>query len=194
MSINILWDFDGTLVDSYPIFVRIFSDIIGSHIEQKEIMKHAKVSLTHAAKHYKLSQGQIQRMLEIEKSIHPSEYRLFPYVEDVLKCANSNCIVTYNSREEVKRILGYHGLLQYFSEIIGMEDGFPRKPEVGAYQYMNEKYHVHLAVGDRALDLLPAMELNIKTCAFQNVEINGADYYVNDYNQLLHMLEKSYQV
>ncbi|CAM4245556.1 HAD hydrolase-like protein [Bacillus manliponensis] len=112
MSINILWDFDGTLVDSYPVFIRIFSEVIGSHIDKEEIMRHAKVSLTHAVKHYKLSQRQIHYMLKREKSIHPSEYQVFPYVEDVLKCANSNCIVTHNSREEVKRILEYHGLLQ----------------------------------------------------------------------------------
>lgn len=195
MSINILWDFDGTLVDSYPVFVRIFSQVIGSHIDKEEIMKHAKVSLTHAAKHYSLSQRQIQHMLEMEKSIHPSEYRLFPYVADVLKRANSNCIVTHNSKEEVKRILEYHGLLHYFSEIIGMEDGFPRKPDVAAYQYMSEKYKIHLAVGDRALDLIPAKRLGIMTCAFQNEKLDEADYYIHSYNQLLYLLEqKSYQV
>ncbi|CAM4245518.1 hypothetical protein [Bacillus manliponensis] len=42
-----------------------------------------------------------------------------------------------------------------------MEDEFPRKPEVEAYQYMNEKYDIHLAVGDRALDLMEIYTISL---------------------------------
>lgn len=182
MSINILWDFDGTLVDSYPVFVHSFKKVIGNDVHEEEIMKHVKISLTHAAQHYGLSQQQIEHLLEMEKSIHPSEYRLFPYVEEILKHKDCNCIVTHNSKHDVKRILEYHGLLHYFSEIIGWEDEFPRKPNVTAYEYVNEKYKVHLAIGDRALDLVPAKQLGMKTCAFQNEKIEAADYYIDCYD------------
>jgi FMN phosphatase YigB (HAD superfamily) len=37
-----------------------------------------------------------------------------------------------------------------------------------------------LVVGDRDLDLIPARELNIKTCAFQNRNIE-ADFHIDSY-------------
>jgi FMN phosphatase YigB (HAD superfamily) len=37
-------------------------------------------------------------------------------------------------------------------------------------------------IGDRELDLKPARELGIKTCAFQNDDIE-ADYHLTSYDQ-----------
>ncbi|MEI4828812.1 HAD-IA family hydrolase [Bacillus sp. FJAT-53711] len=195
MNANILWDFDGTLVDSYRVFVRMFKRVIEEHIHEDEIMKHLKISFTHAVKYYGLSQQQIDQILEMERSLHPSKYQPFPGVEEVLQRANCNCIVTHNSKQEVIRILEHYGWLNYFSEIIGWEDGFPKKPNSEAYIHMHKKHSINLVVGDRELDLLPAKKLGITTCAFQNLAIQGADYYIHSYRQFLHIMkEKSLQM
>lgn len=195
MKINILWDFDGTLVDSYRVFVRMFKRFVEEHIHEDEIMKQLKISFTHAVKYYGLSQQQIDQILEMERSLHPSEYQPFPNIEEVLQRANCNCIVTHNSKQEVLRILEYYGWRHYFSEIIGWEDGFPKKPNPEAYIHMQKKYAIYFAVGDRALDIIPATKLGITTCAFQNKEIPDADYYIDSYGQLLQIMkEKSLQI
>ncbi|MFI8706679.1 HAD hydrolase-like protein [Bacillus sp. NPDC077411] len=81
-------------------------------------------------------------------------------------------------------------ILHYFSEIIGWEDGFPKKPNPEAYIHMQKKHSINFVVGDRALDIIPATKLGITTCAFQN-----ADYYIDSYHQLLHILkEKSLHI
>lgn len=195
MKVNILWDFDGTLVDSYRVFVHMFKRVAEEHIHEDEIMKYLKISFTHAVKYYGLSQQQIDQILEMERSVHPAEYQPFPRVEEVLQRAHCNCIVTHNSKEEVLRILKYYGWGHYFSEIIGWEDGFPKKPNPESYVHMQKKYAINFVVGDRELDIIPATKLGITTCSFQNEAIPDADYYIDSYHQLFHILkEKSMQI
>ena len=74
MNVNILWDFGGTLVDSYRVFVRMFKRVVEECIHEDEIMNHLKISFTHAVKYFGLSQQQIDQILEMERSLHPSEY------------------------------------------------------------------------------------------------------------------------
>ncbi len=88
--------------------------------------------------------------------------------------------MTHKPRDEVKVILDYYQWNDYFQEIVAGDDGFPRKPNAASYRYLHEKYHLDLAIGDRLLDLLPAKEIGISTCFFQNSS-PGADFYLNNY-------------
>ena len=93
------------------------------------------------------------------------------------------------------RILEHYGWLHYFSEIIGWEDGFLKKPNPEAYIHMQKKHSINFVVGDRALDIIPATKRGITTCAFQNETIPDAEYHIDFYHQLLHILkEKSMQI
>jgi FMN phosphatase YigB (HAD superfamily) len=56
----------------------------------------------------------------------------------------------------------------------------PRKPDAASYKYLHEKYEIHLAIGDREIDILPAKSLGIKTCLFQK-STPGADFYLSEY-------------
>ncbi|GAA3404093.1 hypothetical protein ACFFNY_02385 [Paenibacillus hodogayensis] len=42
--------------------------------------------------------------------------------------------------------------------------------------------YIDLAIGDREIDIIPANELGIRTCLFQN-RTPGADYYIDSYDQ-----------
>ena len=39
---NILWDFDGTLFDTYPAYTIMLSEILGDSVEKQEIYKNLK--------------------------------------------------------------------------------------------------------------------------------------------------------
>ena len=39
---NILWDFDGTLFDTYPAYTMMLSEILGDSVEKQEIYKNLK--------------------------------------------------------------------------------------------------------------------------------------------------------
>ena len=82
-------------------------------------------------------------------------------------------------------------ILKYY----GWEDGFLKKQNPESYVHMQKKYAINFVVGDRELDIIPATKLGITTCAFQNEAIPGADYYIDSYHQLFHILkEKSMQI
>ncbi len=49
---NILWDFDGTLFDTYPAYTRIVKDVLGDTATYEEVYARLKVSFPHAIQHY----------------------------------------------------------------------------------------------------------------------------------------------
>ncbi|TCZ81281.1 HAD family hydrolase [Paenibacillus albiflavus] len=177
---NILWDFDGTIIDSYPVFTRIFRETIGQEHSDEEILSHLKISFTHAREYYQLTDVQMKEIFDKEGNMHPTDTQPFADVEDVLRHANINVIMTHNKRDVVETCLKYYGLNKYIKEIVSRDDGYPKKPDPSSYQYLHDKYQIDLAIGDRDIDILPAKALGIRTCLFQN-NTSGADYYISKY-------------
>ena len=178
--LNILWDFDGTLFDTYKAFTDVMHEVLKGSVPPDEIFLELKKSFTHATAFFKLSDDQITEFKLKERAISPEKKRPFPFVEDVLKQSNLNVIMTHKPREEVHTILDYFGWNYYFQEIVAGDDGFPRKPDPTSYRYLHDKYKLDLAVGDRVLDIVPAKEIGLLTCLFQN-EAEGADFYLDTY-------------
>lgn len=180
---NILWDFDGTLFDTYPAYTKMFKAVLGDDVCQEEIYSKLKVSFSNAIEFYNLTEEQVKVMHTMKtKFATPELVKPFPGLEEVLQNANLNVIMTHKSRDEVNEILAYHRWDKYFIDMVAGDDGFPRKPDPASYLHLHHKYNLDIAIGDRELDILPAKEIGIKTCLFQN-NSKGADYYVNDYNE-----------
>ncbi|MCM3455085.1 HAD-IA family hydrolase [Heyndrickxia oleronia] len=184
---NILWDFDGTLFDTYPIYTNSFKQILGN-IPEKVIYQQLKISYTHAVNYFQLTEEQTKRIKEIENEVTPEDIRPFPDVEKVLQFANLNVIMTHNTRKEVENILTHYQWGHYFKEIVTIDNGFPRKPHPASYKYLHQKYDLDLIIGDRELDILAGKNLNIKTCLFQNNQA-GADYYLSHYKDFFQLMQ-----
>jgi phosphoglycolate phosphatase-like HAD superfamily hydrolase len=45
---NILWDFDGTLFNTYPAFTDMFYEMLGGATTKKDILSNLKISFKHA--------------------------------------------------------------------------------------------------------------------------------------------------
>ncbi|MGE8203968.1 HAD-IA family hydrolase [Heyndrickxia sp. NPDC080065] len=187
---NILWDFDGTLFDTYPIYSKIFKKVVDEDIPEKEIYKLLKISFSHAVNYYQLSKEQIETMNEYEDKISPKDMLPFPHVENILKFANNNVIMTHKTRKGVNDILDYYNWNQYFTEIITIDDGYPRKPHPASYEYLHKNHQLDLIIGDRELDILPGKKLGIYTCLFQNNQ-PGADFYLSDYKDFSNVVNIS---
>ncbi|TYR81808.1 HAD-IA family hydrolase [Priestia megaterium] len=181
---NILWDFDGTIFDTYPTIVKAFKELLPDQtIPDEEILKQMKISSEVAIKHFNIEKTLFDEHFHVvEQKIDPKDKPAFPHVEEVLKWADTNVIVTHKSRESTLAILAFFNMDHYFTEIITKDDGYKRKPDTGAYAYLHNKYSIDLVIGDRELDLKPARELEIRTCAFQNDAIE-ADYHLTSYDQ-----------
>lgn len=179
---NILWDFDGTLFDTYPAYTSILHKTLGETYDKQEIYNKLKVSYSHALDFYRVSSEQEEEIKRLRKKLAPKDMKPFTGVEEILKFATKNVIVTHKHRDGVLAILNHYGWDKYFVEIITIDDGFPRKPNSIAYSHLHNKYRIDLAIGDRELDLLPAKEIGISTCIFQN-HTDIADYRLDDYTE-----------
>jgi HAD superfamily hydrolase (TIGR01509 family) len=177
---NILWDFDGTLFDTYPAYTDILYKVLGEQIDKETIYKELKVSFSHAIQFFQLTEQQVREIKAMNKAIDAKEVLPFPGVEEILKAADTNVIMTHKSYAGVTNFLRHYGWEKYFTEIVTLENGFPRKPAVDSYHYLHTKYSIDLAIGDRELDLIPANKLGIQTCMFQN-QCEIADYHLATY-------------
>lgn len=179
---NILWDFDGTLFDTYPAYTKVLSQVIGEKVNEEEIYTKLKVSFSHAIDYYKISKKQLSEIDVLKSQIIIEDIKPFEKVEEVLKFAHKNVIMTHKDRAGVLSILNHYGWDKYFVDMVTIDDGFPRKPNSLAYDHLHKKYNIDLAIGDRELDLLPAKELGISTCMFQG-NCDVADYSLSHYSE-----------
>lgn len=177
---NILWDFDGTLFDTYPVYSKLMGQILGPEIREDEIYAHLKISFTHAFDYLDVSETQARRFFSLFRETPAQAFRPFRDVEKVLNFADKNVIMTHNNRTDLFKILKLYGFEKYFADAVTSDDHFPRKPDPASYIYLNEKHAIDLVVGDRLLDIIPAKAIGAKTCLFQNKE-PGADFYLDDY-------------
>lgn len=182
---NILWDFDGTICNTYPAYAGLFYQTIEERASFDEVIKHLKVSFAHAFDYFQLTKEEIERFTEKNRSLSIDQMPPFPNIEQVLQEAECNVIMTHKDRQTVERVLQYFNLAQYFTEIVTLENGFPRKPDSQSYQYLHDKYHLSLAIGDREIDLIPAKKVGFATCMFQG-DCGAADFSINDYSEFNH--------
>jgi|SRR5690625_2533150 len=183
-----LWDLDGTIFDTYPIalesFNMIYQDLNGSSVDKEKLLPMLKRSSKEAFVYFKIPVALQKKFKQINHERLEKFSKPFRGVKEILSDAKVNVMVTHRAKQSTKQSLEKWGLLQYFDEIVSPDDdGFLRKPDIGAYQYLYDTYKIDWAVGDRALDLIPAKAVGMKTCAFQNCEIE-ADLHVSEYNHL----------
>jgi len=185
---NLLWDFDGTLFDTYPALVEGFVQLSQKELDRSEVLKWLKIDSKTAFKHYCISEDLREEYQKIH--IHYSKLHSKPFdlLEDVLASVENNIIVTHRDKGSTIYLLEKFHLAKYFKEIVAVEEqGFTRKPHCSSYEYVLKSHHIDLVVGDRDLDLIPARQLNIKTVAFQNRNI-AADFHIDSYADFIPMV------
>ncbi|MBO0993568.1 HAD-IA family hydrolase [Bacillus sp. SD088] len=187
---NILWDFDGTLFDTYPVFTKALKQVMkNENVTEEEIYAQIKISFRHGIQFFNLSDEHMNQFILLANQLPADEFKPFPGVEEVLSYANKNVIMTHSSRAEVLRTIRAHGWEKYFSDIVAGDDGYPRKPHTASYEYLHQKHRIDLAIGDRTIDIIPAKQLGISTCLFQNNE-PGADYYLSAYQDFFNIISE----
>jgi len=185
---NILWDFDGTLFDTYPALVEGIVKLSQKDLDRSEVLKWLKIDSKTAFKHYCLSEDLREEFQKLHINYSKLHSRPFDHLEDVLASVDNNIIVTHRDKESTIYLLEKFHLAKYFKEIVSVEEqGFTRKPHCSSYEYVLKSHHIDLVMGDRDLDLIPARQLNIKTVAFQNRNI-AADFHIDSYADFIPMV------
>jgi HAD superfamily hydrolase (TIGR01549 family) len=182
IEMNILWDFDGTLFNTYPALVEGFVQLSRQNLDPSEVLIWLKKDSKTAFKHYGISEDRREEYRELYNHYAKISSKPYPHLEEALSSADHNIIVTHREKDSTLLLLEKFDLKKYFTEIVSVEEeGFKRKPDISSYEYVRNRFNIDLVVGDRDLDLIPAKKLNIKTAAFQNRNIQ-ADYYFDCYS------------
>lgn len=187
--LKLLWDLDGTIFNTYPAilasFCTVHEEALGKPVNQEEALRLLKRTSKETFAYYGISEEYRERFKELDHARAESGCPPFEGVETILEAAEINVIVTHRTQASTRKLLKKFGLMHYFDEIISPDDdGYPRKPDEGAYRYLHDKYELDWAIGDRELDLIPAKAVGLKTCAFQNPDIQ-ADLHIDEYTPSL---------
>ena len=122
-----------------------------------------------------------------------------PYVgvivitHQVYSIGGQNLIVTHRGGESLQRLLEFHHMMDYFTDRLTRDDGFPRKPDPASFEEMIRRHHLErasvLAVGDRDIDVLAGQAAGVRTCLFgTRLPDVGADYTIAHFAELYRIL------
>ncbi|MDF1510349.1 HAD-IA family hydrolase [Robertmurraya sp. DFI.2.37] len=201
---HIIWDFDGTLFDTYPVMANIFNEVLKEHDMEEplgEIVKQMKISVLSAFKYYEkkyhIDRDFVTIYQKRKKEAELALSRPFDGIEEICKyiheTGRKNYLFTHRGESSIKLLKKYH-LDQYFSDFITSKQGFERKPSPDAIHYLLAKYNMlhseSMMIGDRDIDLLSARNAGISACYFteSNHESDFADYTINRFQQLYSIL------
>jgi len=197
---NIIWDFDGTLFNTYPEVSKIFKKTLEFFdIEESNtsILKNLHISLFYTFKiystQYNLDISQLKaQFTKLDEKMIPKQLKPFKGVENILKNKKITHFIYTHRGESTYKYLEHYNFLKYFKEIITREDKYLRKPDPQALIYLINKYNLKkeqtMYIGDRDIDIQCAINANIQSCYFDSHNIPSkeiSNYTVSDYRQLV---------
>ena len=179
---NILWDFDGTLFDTYPALARALQEALKLHgvfVDYREVYDRMRVTVGAALSYYEKEYALPAEYRETYRTLRsPWEERLavpYPGIPELLRelqAAGRESYIFTHRGASLHGLLERHGLADCFRECVTSENGFPIKPDPAGIQYLMEKYAMDpresIMIGDRALDVQAGLNAGIAGLAYQD--------------------------
>ncbi len=179
---GIIFDFDGTLVDSVNAYVDAYYTTLKEHgfdIKKEKIAELLGYSDKKIIETLINDSANAEKILEnYRKKVRNKEFasslKLFPKTKEMLiqltKSKIDVFILSGSDKKIMEHILEEKGIKRYFKEIISTrDDGFNEKPDPEAVEYILKKYSLKreevIFVGDGMLDFLMAKNSGIKFIA-----------------------------
>ncbi len=206
---HFIWDFDGTLFDSYPIIIgnlRSALQTYGYDCDPTEAMslmlQNISVAHNHYADKFGISREEfVETYNRFHQDVNPQLLAqpmagIVAVLAHICKTGRKNYIFTHRKCSTTAEYLEKYGLDGYFEEIIGPESPcFAYKPAPDAILYLMEKYGMScgdaVMVGDRDCDLGSARAAGIGTVHFVCAlvpETLQADYRIESYAEMQKLL------
>jgi HAD superfamily hydrolase (TIGR01509 family) len=198
----LLWDFDGTLFDTYPPLIQAVERALAElGTEEARDVIAERLSDTLAACIADLAQAHQLDPALFEARIDyywrkttPKDSPPFPGVihacQRLLAAGGSNYIVTHRGRESLMALLGWYKVAGLFADMLTRDDGYPRKPDPAAFNALLDRHQLRrdqtLVIGDRKLDILAGRAAGMHTCLFNASPTPDAppDYVISCFDEL----------
>ncbi|MCD5172913.1 HAD-IA family hydrolase [Enterococcus faecium] len=197
---NYIWDFDGTLFDTYPAMVdgawQALKDF-GISMDKKEIyFKMKKYSTSYLINESNLNAREFNELFHRYEKESTEVSRPFPETKQVLEMLKDNggrhFILTHRLTESTWGLLKEHRLAHLIEEVVGIDQDFPRKPDPASLNYLIDTFHLErtdtMMIGDRRLDIEAGKNAGVATCLYDIDYFLGeipADYVVGNLNEIL---------
>lgn len=204
---NILWDFDGTLFDTYPAFGRAFHKAVndlGQDLPEAWIIEKAKVSMDHCLESIVERCGLDAKTVEEKFSEHYHEIQPQdqpPFEGSIEVCrfvisnGGKNVIVTHRRGAGMLKLLDAFKMRGYFSAWITADDEYPDKPDPTSFLTIMKAERLDpaetLAVGDRDIDILAGQGAGLTTCLFNRHQVDAnPTMQISSFDSLLEWLKR----
>lgn len=168
---QLFWDFDGTLVDTYPGMVAAFGEaLVASGVNDFEIDQDAiyqtmrqhslGTALQRFSAEYQLDVSRLKRLYQLRAEPRLADAPVFDGAAEILAATvaagGRNFLLTHRNHRAMDR-LATADLAQYFSGQVTADDDYPRKPNPTSLLALCQQYAVKrqsaLMIGDRNLDV-----------------------------------------
>ena len=176
-----IWDFDGTLLDTYPNIISYLRRALGDFgydAPYNEIMEKMLVNIPTAIRFYseKYNLPELSDHYKIYKANEENDpVRAFPQVKEVLRRIReigADSYIFTNRGDTIYPMLERAGVRNEFKEIItSASPYFKVKPAPDSIVYLMEKYggtkENTVMIGDRVCDLESGYNCGCRTCLMQ---------------------------
>ena len=197
MSISLIWDLDGTLIDSYGVILGSLETVCKENnfpFDKEEVSRHViRYSVNHYIDYLSCISGVAfdtikNRCSELSKA-NNMKIKAMTHAIETLKKLEEKGIKSYiftHRGLSTEGVLKNVKLYDYFVEIVSSLNGFPRKPDPSGLNYLVDKYHLDpnntYYVGDRSIDIECASNAGLKSILYKpenNVTIpTGKESYI----------------
>ena len=176
-----IWDLDGTLLDSYGIIVSsLYKTLLEFNIslEKEEIHKELITSslgvyLSKIEREKGISSDVIKKRFTQINDGQKLNIKAMKNAAEILDFLKNRDIPNYvftHKGKTTEAVLKNIGLYDFFGEIITGNDGFPKKPDPSALNYLIQKHELEKSrtyyVGDRTLDIACAKNAGIRSILY----------------------------
>lgn len=198
---SFVWDFDGTLFDTYPAMVNLLKEMLESEgymPSEERLMREMKSSMGHALDYcrstFGVSEAFIQSYGQRRERYDVTHSQPYPYALAVCKAifdsGKLNFLYTHRGDNAIE-MMAIHGLLPYFKESLTTAYSFKRKPDPEGMHYLIAKYSLKpkeiLMIGDRDLDILAGKNAGTDACFINELGLKhvSADINISSLDALL---------
>lgn len=193
-----IWDFDGTLFDSYPHICYTFCSMMaadGHPVDAAEADRMLRISFYHARQHYQLTDAFYEAFHARQREDFDPPILPYTEIEAVLQAliasGADHYIYTHRDTKSLCYYLEKHGFTKYFAGMITSDDKFPSKPAPDALLALMERYGLERAdcvmVGDREIDIGSGKAAGMAGCLFDERKLSPkteADHVVTALSQI----------
>ncbi|MCQ2457487.1 MAG: HAD hydrolase-like protein [Clostridia bacterium] len=199
-KINLIFDCDGTLIDSYPAIADATRRLFLAHgvaCDAEEIRGRALHTwLSRCIEDIAKENGLDPEMMLRDLSRfpeNPAMIRPMPHADELLRCGRFRCFVYTHRGPGCRDIFTGLGMSDCFEEIVDSSYRFPRKPDGAGVGYLVEKYGLDRSgtyyVGDRSIDIECGLNAGTGTIFLRSsgldIDCSRASFAVDDLKDII---------